>query len=87
MAEHFECREHLQAIDEERNIARDYQLYVTRDLFYWTIVDRHWGRIGSAGQSARDSFPTVASAPRFVETVRRRRAVAQDLIGVAYLLI
>ena len=84
MTEPFACRYHWQAVDPERNIARDYRLMVTPDLFGWTIVERQWGRIGSAGQSARDSFSDAASAKRFVAAIRRRRESAEKRIGVAY---
>ena len=84
MAKHFECREHWRAVDTARNIARDYQLTVTLDLFGWTVVERHWGRIGCNGKSARDSFPNAASARQFVDAVRRRRGSAKHRIGVAY---
>ena len=67
-----------------RNIARDYQLTVTLDLFGWTVVERQWGRIGCNGKGARDSFPNAASARRFVDAVRRRRESAKHRIGVAY---
>lgn len=84
MTEELECREHWQAIDQARNVARDYRLTVSRDLFGWIIVEREWGRIGSRGQSARDSFANDDVARRFVRGVRRRRASARNRIGVAY---
>lgn len=84
MTELFACSEHWQAVDPERNIARDYRLTASPDLFGWTIVERQWGRIGSAGQSARDSFSDPASARRFVAAIRRRRKSAKERIGVAY---
>ena len=84
MDEPLECREHWQAVDAARNIARDYRLSVTPDLFGWTIVERQWGRIGSAGQSARDSFSEPEAARRFVDAIRARRRSAKARIGVAY---
>ncbi|MEO1489839.1 MAG: WGR domain-containing protein [Pseudomonadota bacterium] len=84
MSKPYECREHWQAVDNAQNIARDYRLTATPDLFGWTIVERQWGRIGSRGQSVRDSFPDEASARRFVRAIRQRRASAQERIGVAY---
>ena len=84
MAKHFECREHWRAVDTARNIARDYQLTVTLDLFGWTVVERHRSRVGCKGKGARDSFSNAASARRFVDAVRSRRGSAKHRIGVAY---
>ena len=84
MAKHFECREHWRAVDTARNIARDYQLTVTLDLFGWTVVERHRSRVGCKGKGARDSFSNAASARRFFDAVRLRRGSARHRIGVAY---
>ena len=84
MTEPYACSEHWQAVDPERNVARDYRLTVSADLFGWTIVERPWGRIGNAGQRVRDSFPDPASSKRFVAAIRRRRESAKERIGVAY---
>ncbi|WP_275588806.1 WGR domain-containing protein [Croceicoccus hydrothermalis] len=50
MDDRDEYQEHWRAQDPERNIAREYHLSVSMDLFGWTIVERQWGRIGSVGQ-------------------------------------
>ena len=84
MAHLFECNDHWQAIDEGRNISRDYRLSVSVDLFGWFIVERRWGRIGSKGQSLTSSFSTRAAAERFVASIRARRAGAKKRIGVGY---
>lgn len=84
MVDRDEYQEHWRARDPERNIARVYHLSVSIDLFGWTIVDRHWGRIGTAGQSRRESFRDIADAERLIASVRRRRASAQKRIGVPY---
>jgi predicted DNA-binding WGR domain protein len=47
---------HLQAIDQARNVARDYQIEACLDLFGHWIVALHWGRIGTRGQSRQLSF-------------------------------
>ncbi|MGB3472079.1 MAG: WGR domain-containing protein [Erythrobacter sp.] len=86
MTENHVCHEHWQAVDPQRGIARDYQLIITQDLFGWTIVERQWGRIGTKGQSIRNSFPDPIRAQRFANTIRRRRASAKSRIGVAYRL-
>lgn len=76
---------HLQAIDQVRNIARDYHLTASSDLFGWTIVERRWGRVGAKGQSTRTSFESAHDASRFVTAICRRRASAGRRIGVPYL--
>jgi len=84
MDELLPCREHWQAVDAARNIARDYRLTVTTDLFGWVIVERQWGRIGCAGRSARDTFAEPKAAQRFIAEIRARRRSAKKRIGVAY---
>jgi len=84
MGEQTDLREHWRAIDAKRNVARDYELLVTTDLFGWTMVERRWGRIGTAGQSSCSSFATQEAAGRFVTGIRQRRGSAQRRIGAAY---
>ena len=84
MAQSFECNDHWQAIDEKRNIARDYRISVSVDLFDWFIVERQWGRIGSRGQSVSSSFSTQQAAEGFIASIRARRAGAKRRIGVGY---
>ncbi len=45
------CIVDLRAKDEKRNIARAYAIEFGQDLFGCWIIRRHWGRIGSHGQS------------------------------------
>ena len=85
MGEQGDLREHWRAVDLGRNIARDYELLVTTDLFGWTLVERRWGRIGTAGQSSRSSFANQDAAVRMVASIRRRRASAQRRIGTQYI--
>ena len=84
MAHPFESNDHWRAIDESRNIARDYRLSVSVDLVGWFIVERHWGRIGSKGQSVISGFSTQQAAERFIASIRTRRAGAKKRIGVGY---
>ncbi|KHL24281.1 hypothetical protein PK98_15065 [Croceibacterium mercuriale] len=77
-------REHWRAVDAKRNIARDYELLVTTDLFGWTVVERRWGRIGTAGQRNRSSFADCQDAARLVASIRQRRASAHRRIGTEY---
>jgi predicted DNA-binding WGR domain protein len=75
---------HLQAIDPARNIARDYQIDATTDLFGHIIVTLHWGRIGTKGQGRTISFADAQHAVRFVRQTLMRRASAKRRIGVPY---
>jgi predicted DNA-binding WGR domain protein len=77
----------LQAIDPARNIARDYRIEATADLFGHWIIALHWGRIGTRGQSRMVSFSKEAEASRFVRSVLMRRNSSQKRIGVAYQMI
>lgn len=81
----FECSEHWQAVDDDRNVARDYWIVATRDLFGWYVVERRWGRIGTAGRSTTNSFADEDAAFRFIATIRSRRSSATRRIGVPYL--
>jgi predicted DNA-binding WGR domain protein len=75
---------HLQAVDHARNIARDYQIEATPDLFGHIIVSLHWGRIGTRGQSRVVSFAAEGPARRFVGATLAKRQSAKKRIGVAY---
>jgi predicted DNA-binding WGR domain protein len=76
---------HLQAVDHARNIARDYQIEATPDLFGHIIVSLHWGRIGTRGQSRIVSFAEESNADRFITSTLAKRRSAKKRIGVAYL--
>lgn len=76
-----------QAIDPAQNVAREYNLSIVTDLFGWTIVERHWGRIGTKGRRSATSFENRQDAERFVHSVRRKRASAVRRIGVAYKML
>ncbi|QNE07827.1 WGR domain-containing protein (plasmid) [Croceicoccus marinus] len=84
MAAHGELRERWRATDLARNIARDYELLVTTDLFGWTLVERQWRRIGTAGQHTRTSFANAQDAARLIAAIRQRRASAHRRIGAEY---
>jgi predicted DNA-binding WGR domain protein len=78
------ARIRLQAIDLARNIARDYVIEASPDLFGHIIVALHWGRIGTKGQSRLLSFAKQYDAARFVRQTLSRRATAKKRIGVPY---
>ena len=82
--ETFESTEHWQAVDRKRNIARDYWIVGSRDLFGWYVVERRWGRIGATGRSAISSFADERAALQFIKAIRSRRRSALRRIGVPY---
>jgi predicted DNA-binding WGR domain protein len=80
-------RVRLQAVDQSRNIARGYEIEASPDLFGHWIVALHWGRLGTRGQSRSISFADPQAASRFVRVTLRRRASAEQRIGVAYSVV
>ena len=73
-----------QARDDARNIAREYWVFMSTDLFGWVVVEAGWGRIGTRGASRRLAFAQTEDALRFAGTVAQRRATAKQRIGAAY---
>ena len=74
----------LQAVDQARNIARDYEINAAVDLFGYWIVSLQWGSIGSKGISRSCSFSDRGAAAHFIKSALTRRASARRRIGVAY---
>ena len=77
----------LIARDDSRNIRRGYQIERSTDLFGHVIIDWHWGRIGTSGQSRRVSFANDSGATAFVRSLLRRRDGSGKRIGVDYVPI
>ena len=73
-----------QATDTNRNIARDYHLTVSRDLFGWIVVEREWGRIGTRLRTMRKKFVNEKEADRRIREITKRRGNADRRIGAAY---
>jgi predicted DNA-binding WGR domain protein len=78
---------HLQAVDPTRNIARDYRIATSLDLFGHWIIALHWGRIGTRGQNRLISFDKQCDAARFVKHTLSRRASARKRLGTVYRVI
>jgi predicted DNA-binding WGR domain protein len=74
----------LEAIDDDRNMARAYRISASRDLFGNIIVDLRWGRIGRRGAGLIVSFAQEEAAQRFIQRTLAKRASASRRIGVAY---
>ena len=77
----------LIARDDSANIRRGYQIERSTDLFGHVIIDWHWGRIGTSGQSRRVSFVNDSGATAFVRSLLRRRDGSGKRIGVDYVPI
>ncbi len=82
--QNFDQNWHWQAIDSDRNIAREYTLSLSRDLFGWYVIERHWGRIGTAGQGRVEAFREGRQSLRHLAAIKARRKSAKKRIGVTY---
>lgn len=78
------CSISLRAVNPARNIARHYQIELSRDLFGLWVVDCRWGRIGTVGRARRVSFQEPAQAQAYMQGLIRRRIAARRRIGVPY---
>ena len=79
------CRINLCALDPERNIAREYYIEATSDLFGHWIIELRWGRIGTRGQTRSLSFDRQDAAQKFIRQTLVRRSGAKKRIGVPYI--
>jgi predicted DNA-binding WGR domain protein len=72
----------LHRIDKDRNMARGYELSVQPGLFGDVSVLRHWGRIGTMGQSKeywfRDETEAASEATAILRQKQRRGYVLQE---------
>ena len=67
---------HLRRIDPSRNMRRFYVLSVQPTLFGGASLVRHWGRIGTNGQSMMETFDAPEEADHAflrLERVKRKR--------------
>ena len=63
----------LQRIDKDRNMARGYELSVQPGLFGDVSVLRHWGRIGTMGQSKEYWFRDETEAANEAAAILRQK--------------
>ncbi len=63
----------LRKIDQSRNMARFYELDIQPGLFGDTCVTRHWGCIGSNGQSKQQWLSTDAAATALAEKLTHQK--------------
>ncbi|MDO9641211.1 MAG: WGR domain-containing protein [Pseudotabrizicola sp.] len=65
--------QYLQKFDPVRNMARFYRVDVAPTLFGESSVVRTWGRIGTLGRTALETFPTLDAAEAAgLQTVRTK---------------
>ncbi|WP_266064905.1 WGR domain-containing protein [Brucella intermedia] len=67
---------HMRRIDPTQNMRRFYTLAIQPTLFGGASVIRHWGRIGTNGQSMMETFDEseeAITAMTRLERVKRRR--------------
>ena len=72
------------AVDPARNIAREYSLRITVDLFGRIVVEQRWGRIGCNGCGKFTSFENADAAERYIARVVARRATSPRRLQTAY---
>lgn len=63
----------LTRIDAGQNMRRFYRIEAAPDLFGGLQVIRHWGRIGTRGQSLTRWCETEAEAQHFTEIMLRAK--------------
>lgn len=71
---------HLHRIDPLRNMWRFYILRTQPTLFGGASLIRHWGRIGTSGQSMMETFDRAEDAARALgrlERAKRRKGYAE----------
>lgn len=59
----------LHRVDQARNMARRYELSIQPGLFGDVSVSRHWGRIGTTGQSKAFWFASDNEAGAMAERI------------------
>lgn len=64
---------HLQRIDPAQNMRRFYALAIQPTLFGGASVVRHWGRIGTSGQSMMQTFDHIEDAGKALERLERSK--------------
>ena len=63
----------LTRIEPERNMRRFYRIELSPDLFGGIQIIRHWGRLGTCGQSLPQWCATEAEARHLIETLLRAK--------------
>ena len=69
----FPERASLVRIRPECNEWRFYRLEILPDLFGYTLLARHWGRIGTEGRYRLDPHPDFGAALNALAALARRK--------------
>lgn len=77
----------LQAINAEKNIYRQYEIYIGKDLFGTWLLAIAYGRIGKATQIRNYPFEHLESLQSRLKNILRKRLSSQNRIGTNYHII
>ena len=76
----------LQAINAEKNIFRQYEMYVGKDLFGTWLLTIAYGRIGRASQVKNYPFDSLESLQIKIKNLLRKRLASEKRIGTNYFI-
>lgn len=74
----------MNAINEEENVYRRYELVISKGLFKTWIVHTAYGRINGSSQSKNYSFNDYESAARCAFAIIKKRLNSAKRIGINY---
>lgn len=74
----------LQAINAEKNIFRQYELYVGKDLFGCWLLTTAYGRIGKVTKLRNYSFDSFEGLQKKLQQLLRKRLSSQKRVGTNY---
>lgn len=74
----------LQAINAEKNVFRQYEIYVGKDLFGTWLLTIAYGRIGRVTQIRNYPFETLENLRVKLQNLLRKRLSSQRRIGTNY---
>lgn len=75
---------HLQAINSEKNIYRQYELYVGKDLFDTWVLTIAYGRIGKVTQMRNYPFSSIEDLNTKLKQILKKRLSSRKRIGTNY---
>lgn len=74
----------LKAINEERNIFRQYEIYVGKDLLGSWLLTIAYGRIGQVTQIKNYPFETLENLQEKLQELLKKRLSSRRRIGANY---
>ena len=77
----------LQAIDKERNIFRQYEIYGGKDLFEQPVLTIAYGRIGRVSMTRQYFFDSEKELKQKTQMLLKKRLSSQNRIGTNYKII